>query len=45
LNDTVVILLPPGPLEVTVLRETDPQTTLWELLLPDEAKRLPAELT
>jgi IS5 family transposase len=45
LNDTVVILLPPGPLEVTVLRETDPQTTIWELLLPDEAKRLPAELT
>jgi IS5 family transposase len=32
-------------LEVTVLRETDPQTTIWELLLPDEAKRLPAELT
>jgi transposase, IS5 family len=28
-----------------VLRETDPQTTIWELLLPDEAKRLPAELT
>jgi IS5 family transposase len=27
-----------------VLRETDPQTTIWELLLPDEAKRLPAEL-
>jgi IS5 family transposase len=27
-----------------VLRETDPQTTLWELLLPKEAKRLPAEL-
>jgi transposase, IS5 family len=27
-----------------VLRETDPQTTLWELLLPEEAKRLPAEL-
>jgi transposase, IS5 family len=31
-------------LEVTVLRETDPQTTIWELLLPEEAKRLPAEL-
>jgi IS5 family transposase len=31
-------------LEGTVLRETDPQTTLWELLLPEEAKRLPAEL-
>jgi IS5 family transposase len=30
--------------EATVLRETDPQTTIWELLLPDEAKRLPAEL-
>ena len=28
-----------------MLRETDPQTTIWELLLPDEAKRLPAELT
>jgi IS5 family transposase len=31
-------------LEVAVLRETDPQTTLWEALLPEEAKRLPAEL-
>jgi transposase, IS5 family len=27
-----------------VLRETDPQVTIWELLLPEEAKRLPAEL-
>jgi transposase, IS5 family len=27
-----------------VLRESDPQTTLWELLLPEQAKRLPAEL-
>jgi hypothetical protein len=27
-----------------VLRESDPQTTSWELLLPEEAKRLPAEL-
>jgi len=27
-----------------VLRETDPQATLWELLLPEQAKRLPAEL-
>jgi transposase, IS5 family len=27
-----------------VLRETDPQTTIWDLLLPAEAKRLPAEL-
>jgi IS5 family transposase len=27
-----------------VLRETDPQTTIWELLLPEEAKQLPAEL-
>jgi transposase, IS5 family len=27
-----------------VLRETDPQTTLWELLLAEEAKGLPAEL-
>jgi transposase, IS5 family len=27
-----------------VLHETDPQTTIWELLLPEEAKRLPAEL-
>jgi transposase, IS5 family len=27
-----------------VLRETDPQTTIWELLLLEEAKRLPAEL-
>jgi IS5 family transposase len=29
---------------VAVLRETDPQTTLWEALLPEEAKRLPTEL-
>jgi IS5 family transposase len=28
-----------------VLRETDPQATIWELLLPQEAKRLPSELT
>jgi IS5 family transposase len=27
-----------------VLRETDPQTTLWDALLPEEAKRLPPEL-
>ena len=27
-----------------MLRETDPQTTLWDALLPEEAKRLPAEL-
>jgi transposase, IS5 family len=27
-----------------VLRETDPQTTIWELLLPEQARRLPAEL-
>jgi transposase, IS5 family len=27
-----------------VLRETDPQITVWELLLPEQAKRLPAEL-
>jgi transposase, IS5 family len=27
-----------------VLRETDPQVTLWEALLPEQAKRLPAEL-
>jgi transposase, IS5 family len=39
-----VILLLPCALEATVLRETDPQTTIWELLLPEEAKRLPAEL-
>jgi IS5 family transposase len=31
-------------LEVTVLRESDPQTSLWEALLPEQAKRLPAEL-
>jgi hypothetical protein len=43
LNDTVVILLLPCALEATVLRETDPQTTIWELLLPEEAKRLPAD--
>jgi transposase, IS5 family len=29
---------------VAVLRETDPQTTLWEVLLAEEAKRLSAEL-
>jgi transposase, IS5 family len=29
---------------VAVLRETDPQTTLWDALLPEEAKRLPPEL-
>ena len=27
-----------------MLRETDPQATIWELLLPEEAKRLPAKL-
>jgi transposase, IS5 family len=27
-----------------VLRETDPPARLWEALLPQEAKRLPAEL-
>ena len=27
-----------------MLRETDPPTTIWEQLLPEEAKRLPAEL-
>jgi IS5 family transposase len=27
-----------------VLRESDPQTTIWELLLSEEAKRLPTEL-
>src|SRR4030095_5527750 len=32
------------PWRSPVLRETDPQTTIWELLLPEEAKRLPAEL-
>jgi IS5 family transposase len=31
-------------LEVTVRRETDPQPSLWEVLLPEQAKRLPAEL-
>jgi transposase, IS5 family len=41
----VVILLPLHRLEVLVLRETDPQTTIWELLLPEQVKRLPAELT
>src|SRR5215216_6432911 len=32
------------PWRSLVLRETDPQTTIWELLLPEEAKRLPTEL-
>ena len=27
-----------------MLRETDPQVTLWDALLPEEAKRLPVEL-
>jgi hypothetical protein len=27
-----------------VLRQRDPQTTIWELLLPEELNRLPAEL-
>ena len=27
-----------------MLRETDPQPSLWDALLPEEAKRLPAEL-
>ena len=27
-----------------MLRETDPQTTIWDALLPEEAKRLPPEL-
>jgi transposase, IS5 family len=44
LNDMVVILLLPVRWRATVLRETDPQTTIWELLLPEEAKRLPTEL-
>jgi transposase, IS5 family len=32
------------PWRSLVLRETDPQPTIWELLLPEEARRLPAEL-
>jgi IS5 family transposase len=32
------------PWRSLVLRETDPQTTIWELLLPEEARRLPDEL-
>jgi hypothetical protein len=44
LNDTVVILLPPCPWRSLVLRESDSQTTIWELLLPEEARRLPTEL-
>jgi len=43
LNDTVVILLA-ASLEVTVLRDSDPQPSLWEALLPEQARRLPAEL-
>jgi IS5 family transposase len=31
-------------LEALVLRETDPQPSLWEALLPEDLKRLPAEL-
>jgi hypothetical protein len=40
LNDTGVTRFGRAP----VLRETDPQTTIWDALLPEEAKRLPAEL-
>ena len=29
---------------VIVLRETDPQATIWELLLSEVARRLPTEL-
>src|SRR4029453_19096385 len=32
------------PWRSLVLRETDPQPSLWEALLPEELKRLPAEL-
>jgi IS5 family transposase len=32
------------PWRSLVLRESDPQTTIWELLLPEEARRLPTEL-
>jgi IS5 family transposase len=32
------------PWRSLVLRESDPQTTIWELLLPEQARRLPAEL-
>jgi IS5 family transposase len=39
-----VILLPPHPWRSPGLRESDPQTSLWEALLPEQAKRLPAEL-
>jgi hypothetical protein len=28
-----------------VLGETDPQATIWELLLPEVARRRPTELT
>jgi hypothetical protein len=42
LNDTVVTS---GCRRCAVLRETDPQATLWDALLPEQAKRLPAELT
>ena len=38
-----MILLPTRPL-VIVLRETEPQATIWELLLSEVARRLPTEL-
>jgi len=38
-----VILLATRPL-VIVLRETDPQVTIWELLLSEVARRLPTKL-
>jgi hypothetical protein len=44
LNDTVVIPCRRIPWRSPVLRESDPQPSLWEVLLPEELKRLPAEL-
>jgi transposase, IS5 family len=39
-----VILLPPCPLEVTGAARDRSTDTIWELLLPEQAKRLPTEL-
>jgi IS5 family transposase len=38
------VILLAASLEVTVLRDSDPQPSLWEALLPEQARRLPAEL-
>jgi hypothetical protein len=43
-NDTVVILLPRRPSEAIGAPRDDLQFTIWALLLPEVARRLPTEL-